>query len=50
MLWLAVFVSVCLVAGYEHCGVYNWQHACCVWCSSWVSYVWCTVVWRKSHI
>jgi len=30
VLWLAVFVSVCLVAGYEHCGVYDWWHVCCV--------------------
>lgn len=40
----------CLVGGYEHCGVYDWQCACCVWSSSWVSFVWCIVFWRKSHV
>ncbi len=30
MLWLSIFVSVFLVVGYEHCGVYDRQCVPCV--------------------
>jgi hypothetical protein len=26
VLWLSIFVNVCLVASYEHCDVYDLQH------------------------
>ncbi len=30
LLWLFVFVSVSLVVGYEHCGVYDEKHILCM--------------------
>jgi hypothetical protein len=40
VLWLFCFCKPkCLVVGYEHCGVYNRRCTCCVWYSSWVSFV-----------
>jgi hypothetical protein len=47
VLWFSVFVNVCLVAGYEHCDVYDWRHVWCVCCSSWVNSLWCTAFWRS---
>lgn len=50
VLWLSIFVNVCLVAGYEHCDVYDQRHVWCVWYSSWVNSLWCIAFWRKFHV